>query len=48
MVVYIDDAEPVSVEQLTLDEARTVLARTQAAVEHASDLWAERDLGVPA
>jgi hypothetical protein len=86
MVVYVDDAEPVFVEQLTLDEARTVLARSraelpnafnsahaaalrseisevegqiawleaqedeaalqEAAVEHACDLWADRDLGV--
>jgi hypothetical protein len=28
--VYIDDEQPVVVEQLTLDEARMVLARTEA------------------
>ena len=88
MVVYVDDVEPVDVELLSLDEARMVLARTQAelpiafnsahaatlrmeiaevedqiawleseaaaealedaAVEHASDLWADYDLGIPA
>jgi hypothetical protein len=85
MVVYVDDVEPVDVEQLGLDEARLVLARTKAelagafnsahaaslrqeiaeiegqiewldsearadavedaAVDHAVDLWADRDLG---
>jgi hypothetical protein len=88
MVVYVDDEQPVFVEQLTLEEARTVLARSkadlrrafnwahaaslrmeiaevedqigwleseqreallqEAAVQHASDLWADRDFGVPA
>ena len=88
MVVYVDDAEPVFVEDLTLDEARAVLARAEAelplafnsahaaclrseirevegqiewleseqrdeaaqdaAAEHAYDLWADRDLGIPA
>ena len=88
MVVYVEDAEPVSVEDLTLDEARAVLARDEAdlpmafnsahaaclrseigelegqiewleaeqrdeaaqaaAAEHAYDLWADHDLGIPA
>lgn len=88
MVVHVDDVEPVDVELLSLDEARMVLARTQAelpiafnsahaatlrmeiaevedqiawleseaaaealedaAVEHARDLWADYDLGIPA
>lgn len=88
MVVYVEDVDPVQVEQLTLDEARAVLARAQAelpraynsahaqtlrsevaevedqiawleseaqeqaledaAVEHAMDLWADYDLGIPA
>jgi hypothetical protein len=88
MVVYVDDVEPVDVEQLSLDEARIVLARAEAelpkaynsvhaaslrreiaevadqiewlqseawaevvedaAVEHVIDLWADRDLGIPA
>jgi hypothetical protein len=30
MVVYIDDVDPVAVEQLTLDEARMVLVRAEA------------------
>ncbi|MDP7739201.1 MULTISPECIES: hypothetical protein [Mycobacterium] len=30
MVVYVDDVEPVDVEQLSLDEARMVLARARA------------------
>ena len=30
MVVYVEDAEPVSVEDLSLDEARVVLARDEA------------------
>ena len=88
MVVYVDDVEPVDVEQLSLDEARMVLARTEselaraynsahaaslrqeigevegqiewleseaaeveledAAAEHAMNLWADYDLGIPA
>lgn len=88
MVVYVEDVDPVEVEQLTLDEARVVLARAQAelpraynsahaqtlrceiaevedqiewleseaaeqaledaAVDHAVDLWADRDLGMSA
>lgn len=88
MVVYVEDVDPVQVEQLTLAEARAVLARAQAelpraynsvhaqtlrceiaevedqiawleseaegqaledaAVEHAMDLWADYDLGIPA
>jgi hypothetical protein len=88
MVVYVDDVEPMDVEQLTLDEARMVLARAEAelpkaynsahaqslrneivevegqidwleseareaaledfAVEHAIDLRADRDRGIPA
>lgn len=35
MVVYIDDAEPVFVEQLTLDEAQAVLAHTRAELSRA-------------
>jgi hypothetical protein len=86
MFVYIDDERPVFVEQLTLEEARRVLARNtaelpkafnaahaaclrmeiaeledqiawlvseqgeallgEAADEQASDLWADRDLGI--
>ncbi|WP_235683238.1 hypothetical protein [Mycolicibacterium fluoranthenivorans] len=30
MVVYVDDVDPVDVEQLSLDEARIVLAREEA------------------
>lgn len=30
MVVYVDDIDPVNVEQLSLDEARIVLARAEA------------------
>lgn len=30
MVVYLDDAEPVDVEQLSLGEAHAVLRRTRA------------------
>ena len=88
MVVYVEDVDPVSVEDLTLDEARAVLARAEAelpmayqlgahrepaaarselegqiewleaeqrdeaaqdaAAEHAYDLWADHDLGIPA
>jgi hypothetical protein len=88
MVVYVDDVDTVDVEQLSLDEARIVLARAEAelpkaynsahaaslrreiaevadqiewlqseawadvvedaAVEHVIDLWADRDLGIPA
>jgi hypothetical protein len=88
MVVYVDDDDPVDVEQLSLDEARGVLVRAEAelpraynsahaaslrceiaevaeqidwleseawaeavedaAVVHAIDLWADRDLGIPA
>ena len=33
MFVYIDDERPVFVEQLTLDEARMVLARNTATTE---------------
>lgn len=87
MVVYVDDVDPVDVEQLSLDEARIVLERDEvelptaynsahaaslrheiaevagqiewlesearadavedAAVDHAVDLWADRDLGIP-
>lgn len=85
MVVYVEDVDPVDVEMLTLDEARSVLLRVQgelsraynevhaqslryeiaevtgqiewleseaaaqaaedAAVDHAVDLWADRDMG---
>lgn len=88
MVVYVDDVDPVDVEQLSLDEALTVLARVRAelpralnsahaaslrqemaevegqiawleteaaeaasedaAAEHAMNLWADYDRGVPA
>jgi hypothetical protein len=88
MVVYVDDVDPADVEQLSLDEARIVLARAEAelpkaynpahtaslrreiaevadqiewlqsegrsevvedaAVDHAIDVWADRDLGIPA
>ncbi|MDQ1719248.1 MAG: hypothetical protein QOE71_3658 [Pseudonocardiales bacterium] len=88
MVVYVDDVEPVDIEQSGLDEARMVLARAKAelprafnaahaaslrreiaevegqiewleseaaeaaledaAAEHAADLWADYDLGIPA
>ncbi len=88
MLVYVDDVDPVDVEQLSIDEARIVLARAEAslssaynsahaaslrreiaevaeqiewleseagadavedaAVDHAIDLWADRDLGIPA
>lgn len=86
MVVYVDDDEPVAVEQLSLDEAQMMLSRSEAdlvraynwahaqclrqqiaelrgqiewleskaveaaledaAVEHASDLWADYDRGI--
>ena len=88
MVVYLDDAEPVDDEQLSLGEAHAVLIRTRAelpeacnaahaqylcaqiaeiegqiawleseaaraeledvAADHACDLWADYELGVPA
>ena len=88
MFVYIDDERPVFVEQLTLDEARMVRARStaelpkafnaahaaclrmqiaeledqiawlvseqgeallgEAAVEHVSDVWADRHRGIRA
>ncbi|WP_083298146.1 hypothetical protein [Mycolicibacterium grossiae] len=35
MVVYVEDVDPVEVEQLTLDEARVVLARAQAELPRA-------------
>ena len=35
MVVYVDDADPVDVEQLTLDEARMVLGRAEAELPRA-------------
>ncbi|ORX19446.1 hypothetical protein [Mycobacterium xenopi] len=47
MFVYIDDDEPVFVEQLTLAEARTVLARSKAELTqafnaaHTASLWME-------
>jgi hypothetical protein len=35
MVVYVDDVDPVDVEQLSLDEARGVLARAEAELPRA-------------
>jgi hypothetical protein len=35
MVVYVDDVDPVDVEQLSLDEAQTVLARVRAELPRA-------------
>lgn len=35
MVVYVEDVDPVDVEQLSLDEARIVLARAEAELPRA-------------
>jgi hypothetical protein len=35
MVVYVEDVDPVNVEQLSLDEARIVLARAEAELPRA-------------
>ncbi|MDO2394780.1 hypothetical protein QRB38_13265 [Mycobacterium avium subsp. hominissuis] len=88
MVVYVEDADPVDVELLGVEEAHVVLTRlkgelvaaynaahaecvrraiaevegqiawleseaaevalAEAAAEHADDLWADYDLGIPA
>lgn len=39
MFVYLDDGDPVDVEQLTLDEARMVLCRAEAELPRAYN-WA--------
>lgn len=39
MFVYVDDVEPVDIEQLSLDEARVVLARAEAELPRAFN-WA--------